>query len=767
MCRIQHKVPIWAASLVILSVGVPWTHAADKNGVSPTTISRPSGPGSLEGLGESFQPALNTGTAHYEVKFNVPSGVTGHTPDLSLVYDSGRGDGSVGIGWECGTGSIRRRSDKGIPRYGSSDLFLGMEGEELIPTVNGYCLAKIQRAFIRYARSGDAWVGHLPDGTRLDFGLTPAARVTDASGARIYTWCLEKQTDTNGNVIEYHYSEFSDSANQKYLTEIRYGPGAGPWSNYYSVILTYEPRPDWVKDYRSGFEIRTGRRLSQIDIRYNSTLIRRYLLAYEAHPHWSLLTSVTQYGDDGVTALPTTTFNYNVFEPPSTISAAGSVIGSVGEPVQVMDSSIVELADMNADGLPDLLQTLTAGGGHRAFLNQGVQGCGIDAAIHWAGPFDVDTPDATATQFDLSQPQVHLADMDGDSLSDLVHTTAGGEVHYYRNEGSQGNPAWGLRQDMTAQDTSPPSPFGTANVRTADLDFDKRIDIVKSSSANYAIWFNRGHGFYSEETRTPGAQQDGTVIQFGDVGTRLTDMNGDRIIDVAKISATRLTYCAGMGHGFFDEAIDILIPDQVLTTGTGGQVERAQLMDLNNDGLADLVIERAVPGELWYWINLGNDQFSTLHTITGLPASYGPNTVTRWADMNGNGTTDLVYADSDNEPRLRIVDIGEIIAGSAFRNAVTSIDNGYGRRMTIHYRSTTDYYVEATTTGHPWMMSLPFPTTVVSRVETTFGLDLDGFSDSDPMATIAVPAGQDIYITQTDRFYPARSFSRRRSTGRS
>ena len=35
---------------------------ADKNGVAPTSISLPSGPGSVEGLGETFQPMLNTGS---------------------------------------------------------------------------------------------------------------------------------------------------------------------------------------------------------------------------------------------------------------------------------------------------------------------------------------------------------------------------------------------------------------------------------------------------------------------------------------------------------------------------------------------------------------------------------------------------------------------------------------------------------------------------------------------------------------------------------
>ena len=32
-------------------------------------------------------------------------------------------------------------------------------------------------------------------------------------------------------------------------------------------------------------------------------------------------------------------------------------------------------------------------------------------------------------------------------------------------------------------------------------------------------------------------------------------------------------------------------------------------------------------------------------------------------------------------------------------------------------------------------------------METTIGLDLDGYSGVDPMATVSVPAGEDVYIT--------------------
>ena len=51
-----------AAALATVNFVVPSLHAIDKNGVAPQAISLPSGPGSIQGLGESFQPQLNTGS---------------------------------------------------------------------------------------------------------------------------------------------------------------------------------------------------------------------------------------------------------------------------------------------------------------------------------------------------------------------------------------------------------------------------------------------------------------------------------------------------------------------------------------------------------------------------------------------------------------------------------------------------------------------------------------------------------------------------------
>src|SRR5437867_901899 len=80
--------------------------AADKSGVSPSAISLPKGPGSIEGLGESFQPNLNTGTAKYGIGLKPPPGVAGHAASLNLSYEGGGGNGPLGYGWSLPTAFV-------------------------------------------------------------------------------------------------------------------------------------------------------------------------------------------------------------------------------------------------------------------------------------------------------------------------------------------------------------------------------------------------------------------------------------------------------------------------------------------------------------------------------------------------------------------------------------------------------------------------------------------------------------------------------------
>jgi RHS repeat-associated protein len=733
--------------VLFIFVWSSWCLAADKSAVGPSAISVPKGPGSIEGLGESFQPSLNSGTAKYGVTLQVPPGTAGQTPSLALSYEGGGGNGPLGLGWALPSAYIQVRSDKGIPTYGQNvgfarqDRFINEMKEELVPQSNGYWFCENEGAFVRYRFVPSLsqpvveghWEGTAPDGTRFEFGLTENGRIQDGTNAaRVFCWLLEKETDTRGNTILYTYAALpgAQNTNQKYLTEIRYGPGGPPWQNFHFARFNYEDRPDWFEDGRAGFLVRTGKRLKSVVIGtqgpslanhlagdFNSDgltdfLLRRYELGYlnyaGTNSHWSLLAKVQLVGADGVITLPAATYGYQVCNPPESVSAEGKIIGSRNEPGVVMDNPLIDLVDLNGDGLPDILETQDNGGAHRGYLNLGQ----TNNVTVWSAPQEIGAAEGGAWTYnlrsDITEGQsVHLADMDGDGSADLNITSFLGDVYYCANSNHLG---WGAIIPMTGQDVAPPSPFGDDQTRTADLDFDKRMDIVQSLAGAYDIWFNLGNHTYSPRVRV--AQNPG--YDFSDKTVRIVDFNGDRVPDLASLSVSTIEVSAGLGYGRFAPAVTVAIPEGPLEDF---QVLQAQLQDITGDGLPDLVIERATTDTLWYWINLGNYTFSPRKVITGMPVIVSVNAV-RWADLNGNGATDLIYGDSaaGEGERMRTVDLGDLLNCGASPNVLTAVSNGIGGVTLIGYVSSTQFSVEDAAAGRPWPDVMPFPVQVIAAI---------------------------------------------------
>ena len=200
------------------------------------------------------------------------------------------------------------------------------------------------------------------------------------------------------------------------------------------------------EDCRAGFVVRSGKRLKTIRVGTQGPTLtghaqgdfdrdgnpdfldRAYQFEYlnyaGTNSHWSLLAKVTPIGADGTSTLPSSSFGYAVSDPPDVLSAADRIIGATNEPPYVMNNPLVELLDLNGDGLPDIIKTEQGGGAHRAYLNRGEVQMGSDRVIQWDPPIDVDPGNGTAWNYYLSSSDTHLADMDGDGLADLVHKLA-------------------------------------------------------------------------------------------------------------------------------------------------------------------------------------------------------------------------------------------------------------------------------------------------------------------------------------------------------
>jgi RHS repeat-associated protein len=730
--------------------------AVDKNGVAPNTVSLPDGPGSIRGMGEAFEPDLATGTLRHSLTLDFPKGPSGHTPTLSIEYDSGFGNDSLGFGWQFNIPKVQRKTSRGVPRYIDGpngiddngdgeiddihevDRFIDEESNNLIPRADGFYFRETEDAFIRYRRVDDYWEAITPQGARMEYGVTPEARRVHPETGAIFAWLISRHVDTNGNTINYSYTTFDGVAddNQVHLSMIEYGPGAPPWENSHFVAFTYEPRPDWFETGRPGYLLRTGHRMKEIIVGTQGPTLaghlagdfngdgqtdylnRKYVLRYDAHPHWSLLTQVTQVGADGVSTLPPLEMAYRLRVPPATLSAAGVIIESVNTPQVTPESGSVEITELNGDGLPDLLRTDPFGGPHVGYMNLGERETADGQAVHW-GDRTIIGGDQRTWTVDLSSTSgvvAHLADMNADALSDLVYKVAG-TVYYFPNEGRPGTVRWGERQrmDIHPQSSAPSSPYETDGVQTNDVNGDKLIDIIQSVSvsgvANYRVWLNLGGLRFSKSM----LRSQAFGYELSATGVELADLNGDGLDDVARITASQVEVTPSIGHGNFAAREIIEIPDAILSIT---QIEKAVLQDFSGDGLVDLAIERAAPGELWYWVNNGNYTFDTRRIITDLPSLVSASAVTRWADLNGNGTTDLIYADPQAASRIRALDIGDLIGAAPSANLLVRLDNGIGRVTNVTHESSTRFILEDAEAGHLWPDPMPFNVDIVSRIET-------------------------------------------------
>src|SRR5688500_11674831 len=85
--------------------------SARAEATSRTAASRlklPTGPGSIEGIGENVEPNLSMGLMTYGVPIALPPGYDGATPALRLSYSSGAGNSAVGLSWSLAVPSIER-----------------------------------------------------------------------------------------------------------------------------------------------------------------------------------------------------------------------------------------------------------------------------------------------------------------------------------------------------------------------------------------------------------------------------------------------------------------------------------------------------------------------------------------------------------------------------------------------------------------------------------------------------------------------------------
>lgn len=704
------RITLTAGLIFCLCHIIPAGYAqANKSGLEPSVLSLPSGPGSIEGLGESFEPQLNSGTGAYRIPLAVPPGRAGFMPQLALAYNAGNGNGVFGQGWRLEFPSIKRQTDKGQPfytdyptgdgvdndkdgeidEYDEFDTLIFSDGEELVPTQDGYWRFENESRFIRFQRQTEGWAAQRKDGTTLRFGSSSESRVQNEDG-RIFQWYLDEMTDPNGNRILFHYDQ-KDDGPRRYCTRIEYNISA---SSRMAIVFAYEPRPDILIGYQAGFQLKTAYRCSSVQMMEGDQPVRTYRFSYEAVNDTepvSRLSSIVQIGRDGVSELPPAEFTYTSFEGST---AQAEVI--TDSPNADLDDPNIDLTDLNADSLPDILDTNTSP--HTYYLNLGPDQNG---AIQWSEKRTM----ATDIQIYLGADNVRLADMDGDAKADILNLS-GTDVHYY---GVGADLSWQSRDVVSGAGFL----FSDPNVQMMDMNNDKRIDVIQTTGFSHYVWINLKTGKWSQRYTEPSSDYQ---LQFNRATTRVADMNGDRIQDLIYLENGTCYYHPGIGYGRFGEKIRMKNPPYPMM-----DISRAFTSDVNGDGLADVVY---VGNDVRVWLNLGLDQMD--HTRGEFAPAFSVSTpllnaftVFRNADINGNGSVDLIWnVDDGTSAKLAYLDF----APGEQPYQLKTITNGIGRTTTISYRSHTVDMVRDRESGHPWPETLPFPISVVAEIEVDDGI---------------------------------------------
>lgn len=572
------------------------------------------------------------GAATYRIPLEVPAGRAGVAPTLALAYSSRVGNGTIGVGWQLsGLSQITRcpstwHRDRWVePINFVADPFC-LDGVRLVRiSASGasvgakHCAAGAKnieyrtepesfRRVIACDQSLGAptsWIVYDKTGSSTHYGSSDNGRlevdtsVEDSNGnvgvyvRRRIAWLADRVEDVVGNTMMISYGiETANDRLEWWPARIDY-TGFAP-SNVPGtrrVVFEYEGRPDAVSTYQRGIEIVHAKRLKAIT-----------MYAPEAKDQTAPLSFVRRYA-----------LAYRVSE------ATGR---------SVLDT--VELCNGFGECLPRTI--LRYGPWTPTFASRVLNN---DEAFTAPGVLAAESGPPGADWLTL--------DANGDGRDDI---SGGGGVSL-----SNGDSLAGGFVPVPHDDTTPFLPF------PYDIGSDRNVDLVYQTCAEWvctggglcndrycrewraqaSVWTGDGTYVDAGTTQTCGGSLDGLCeLPLSGVG----DLNGDLKPDVANLNVYQLS---------FRDAI----PAKRLTNPLGHDISTtsARFIDIDGDGALDILWPRASGYDAIH-LRGAPATASVFATATNFP----PNTDSCdvFADVNGDGLTDVATFRNANEVRVRI-----------------------------------------------------------------------------------------------------------------
>jgi RHS repeat-associated protein len=220
-----------------------------------------------------------------------------------------------------------------------------------------------------------------------------------------------------------------------------------------------------------------------------------------------------------------------------------------------------------------------------------------------------------------------------------------------------------------------------------------------------AIWNDATRSWdLSNDPHETCLMHDGNPLDFSDPELRTADMNGDGLVDLVRLRRGRILYWPARGTTATGAPVFGLGPEECPAGFASGreirmsnppaelnvELDGVYLSDVNGDGATDVVQVRFRDVDVWF--NQGGEGFTERTTIS-TPAAPGFSPNVRLADIDGSGTLDIVYT---NAGRWQYIDL----AGGQRARLLDEVHNGLGASTHLTYGSSAGDYIADLAAAH-------------------------------------------------------------------
>ena len=459
--------------------------------------SAPPAPPAEESQGGFVDPPTSTGAFVHRIPIEVPPGIGALVPDVALAYSSQGGVGAAGVGWDLPMAMITLNHADGtrpltveadimrypertpVERYASNFGVIAelREPGSYVTSAKSYLFTAHNDARVEpipdhtgareYTGEKAAWLVTMKDGTTYRYGYEEQSSLWRDEGVGSKTkvgWMLDRVEDRHGNRMRYDYEEYpggQDTYRHPVLRAVEYGIPASRQNTPARMVVLFDyVQSPWKRtSYSLGTRTDFAYLVDRICTIARGTVVEGTTPG--GHTSWSVPGSDGTSPTDNLTKTGCTQLTYQ-FEDAATYPA-----GYTERPL------LVKVERQTRDGTSQPPWTFT-------YTQQSTRWNDVYQSSVDAGGTPWAMPDRTSLERSTLDIESEMADVNGDSLADIIEGRTDGTVDV-----SLATPdaSGGLHYDRTTW----PHPLATG---ASPVDLSVTPVDVDDDSTDSDVWYH-------------------------------------------------------------------------------------------------------------------------------------------------------------------------------------------------------------------------------------------------------------------------------------